>query len=223
MVNSDLLDIDYTRDVIIISHPRSGSSWLQSCFPHVNCFEPFSRFATVNFNGNNVTFDQNKQSKKYAEGEYVAMVADRIFELSRITSPKSVKVHSFFLNTPRMIDWINSQDATVVFLERRDKLKAFKSLIISYTLNTWVGPITKSSVTADMNVVVELYKRIFDPHVDWNKTKLKHQFQTVYYEDLILENKLVSSNPPFIKQNTTDVVIENWDQIHDHLVSNKLI
>ena len=57
MANSDLLDINPDQDVIIISHPRSGSTWLQSCLPHVNCSEPFSKFVTVNFHNNDVTFN----------------------------------------------------------------------------------------------------------------------------------------------------------------------
>ena len=223
MTNSDLIDINPNRDVIIISHPRSGSTWLQSCLPHVNCFEPFSKFITINFHGDHVKCTLLKEPKQYSESEFVTMMSDRILEMSGLTKPKSVKIHSFYLNRPDMVDWINAQDATVVFLGRRDKLKAFKSLLIAYSLHAYIGPISKSSVTVDMNMVAELYKRVNDPNIDLNKNKLKHKIQTVYYEDLILENKLVSSNPPAVKQNTTDVVIENWDQIHEWMLSVNLI
>ena len=153
----------------------------------------------------------------------LAMMSDRIVGLSKVSKPKSVKIHSFYLNRPDIVDWVNSQNATVVFLERRDKLKAFKSLAIAYTLNAWMIPITASSVTVDMDMVVNLYNRVIDPNVESNKNKLKHKIQTAYYEDLMLENKLVSSNPPAQKQNTTDVTIENWNQIHEYMLSINLI
>ena len=224
MVNSDLLDIDYTRDVIIISHPRSGSSWLQSCFPHVNCFEPFSRFLTIDFHGEDVHCAVPPTPKEYSSAaEFSAMVADTIGVLSRITKPKSVKIHSILLQSPDIVDWINAQDATVIFLERRDKEKTFRSLLIAYSLNRWFGTINESSVTVDITLAVDLYHRVNDPKIQINKNKLKHNIQTVYYEDLMLENKLVSSNPPAVKQNTTDVVIENWDQIHEWMLSINLI
>jgi Sulfotransferase domain len=223
MANSDLLNINPNRDVIIISHPRSGSTWLQSCLPQVNCFEPFSKFITINFHGDHVKCTLLKEPMQYSESEFVAMMQDRIQEMSGLTKPKSVKIHSFYLNRPDMMEWINAQDATVVFLERRDKFKAFKSLLIAYSLHAYIGHIPKSSVTVDMNMVGELYKRVNDQNLELNKNKLKHQIQTVYYEDLILENKLVSHNPPAVKQNTTDVVIENWEQVHDFMLQNNLI
>jgi hypothetical protein len=140
--------------------------------------------------------------------------------LDSITKPKSVKIHSFHLKRPDLLDWINRQNATVVVLERRDKLEAFKSLLIAYSLNTYMGPISESSVTVDIDMVIELYKRIQDPILELNKTKLKHKIQTVYYEDLMLENKLISDNPPILRQNTThNTVILNWDEIHNHVLS----
>lgn len=223
MANSDLLDINPDQDVIIISHPRSGSTWLQSCLPHVNCSEPFSKFVTVNFHGNDVTFDQLPKPTQYSESEYIAFMSDRIAGLSKVTKPKSVKIHSFHLNRPDIVDWVNSQNATVVFLERRDKLKAFKSLAIAYTLNAWIIPITASSVTVDMDMVGNLLNRVIDPNVESNKNKLSHKIQTACYEDLVLENKLVSSNPPAHKQNTTDVKIDNWTEIHEYMLSINLI
>ena len=83
-----------------------------------------------------------------------------------------------------------------------------------------MGPISESSVTVDIDMVIELYKRIQDPILELNKTKLKHKIQTVYYEDLMLENKLISDNPPILRQNTThNTVILNWDEIHNHVLS----
>lgn len=224
MVNSDLIEINPNRDVIIISHPRSGSTWLQSCLPHVNCSEPFSRFMTVSYQDDNISCTLQKTPTPYSSAaEFSAMVSDRVLKLSSITKPKSVKIHSILLQNQDIIDWINAQDATVVFLERRDKLKAFKSLLIAYKLHAWFGPITESSVNIDINVAAELYNRVNDPNINLNKKKLTHQSQTVYYEDLMSENKLVSSNPPAQIQNTTDVIIENWDEISAYLSSINLI
>lgn len=219
MINSNLLDLDSNRDVIIISHPRSGSMWLQSCLPHVNCFEPFSKFLEVNFQGDYVNCVLLKEPKQYSESEMNAFVADRILRLSNVTKPKAVKIHSFYLRRPDILNWINAQNATVVVLERRDKLKAFKSLLVAYSLNAYMGPIDKSSVTVDMNMAAELYRWIDNPIIESDKTKLKHKIQTVYYEDLMLENKLVSSNPPISQQNTTNTVVENWHEIHNHVLS----
>lgn len=223
MANSDLLHINPDQDVIIISHPRSGSTWLQSCLPHLNCSEPFSKWLTVDFQGDDITFGQHSEPKHYTDSEFVSLVLDKMSDLSKITKPKSVKIHSFLLNRPGIVNWINEQNATVVCLERRDKLKAFKSLIIAYTLNNWIGPMPKSSVTVDINMVADLYKRVVDPNLEANKNKLQHEIQTAYYEDLLLENKLISSNPPALQQHTTHVVIENWDQIHNYMLSTNLI
>ena len=215
----DRLNIDPNRDVIIISHPRSGSMWLQSCLSHVNCFEPFSKFLKLDFQDDYVDCVLLKQPKEFSPAEMSAFVADRIAGLDGITKPKAVKIHSFYLRRPDILNWINAQNATVVALERRDKLKAFKSLLVAYSLNAYMGPIDKSSVTVDMNMAAELYRRIDNPIIESDKTKLKHKIQTVYYEDLMLENKLVSSNPPISQQNTTNTVIENWHEIHNHLLS----
>ena len=138
MINSDLLDIDPNRDVIIISHPRSGSTWLQSCLPHVNCSEPFSRFLKLDFQDNYVDSVLLGEPKQYSALEMDAFVIERTLELSGITKPKSVKIHSFYLKRPDILDWINQQNATVVSLERQDKLKAFKSLLVAYSLNAYI-------------------------------------------------------------------------------------
>jgi hypothetical protein len=75
---SRLLNLDLNQDVIIISHPRSGSTWLQSCLPHVNCFEPFSRFLQINFCGDDVDCVQLKRPRQYSVLEMNAFVVDRM-------------------------------------------------------------------------------------------------------------------------------------------------
>lgn len=203
--------IDKNKDVIIISHPRSGSNWFQSSLEHFNSREIFS--LNSNFTGEirNRTFVMSKYSDIKLQN---SVIYDRIKLLNSITEPKSVKIHTFHFNE-EILNWLYKQSCTVVWLERKDKLAAFKSLLIAKTLNQFVGPVTAKSVNVTLHDINYWYRLINTPVELINniKSHIATDINYVFYEDMINDSYFDNKKSWVSRQFTTDVAIENWDDI----------
>ena len=214
--------VDSTKDVIIIGHPRSGSFWLQSCMPHFNCNETFNvvQIDVVGNDGKRFLVS-GKTPMRIDEDERERRILSRIKLLDEVTVPKCVKILSYQI-TNTVIDWINNQDATVIWLERKDKLTAFKSLLISNTLNKFVGKITTSSVKVDVEQLRWLHYILLNHERDARiKAGINKSIEFAFYEDLIVTMADQPTNME--KQNTTSVTIENWDEVVEYMRVNELM
>ena len=216
------IDIPDDKNLVILSHPRSGSTWFQSCFPQYNCTEAFNiRYMGMYGQDDKLQFAFRSQPFPASPEETTKLIAERIQVISKIAVPKSLRVH--IAQVENIIgDWIEQQNATIVTISRRDKLATFKSLCVALQHQKFIGhlPVNSVRINVDERIkkiyyaiyyVPDAAKRILDTH------DVKH----FYFEDL-LSYGLDSNNPHVVEQNTKEIVIENWEEILNYLADNNL-
>lgn len=217
------MKIDNTRDVIILGHPRSGSFWMQSCLPHYDCREAFN---TVNFditgkNEQRLLISPYKSVLLDKSSEDVE-ISNRISILNSIDVPKVTKILTFQFQyahrtmwNDTIFDWVNSQNANIYWIKRKDKLASFKSLLVADALGKYMGPINATSCTVDVKRLDWLIDSLSYSKDDYIKSRINKPIEYVFYEDLLeTEFKTKSS---MIVQNSSNVKISNWNEIINNL------
>jgi len=223
-----------TSNIIILGHPRSGSYWLQECLTQYNMNELFNirNVSSVEI-GEDGLICSDYSTNIFDTDTEIAIKEQRNKLFESITDPKSVKFHWFQLDSWNR-DWILSQkDSLIMFIERKDKVAAFKSLLIANHLKQFKGKLEKQHIIVDLNSVHECYSAIWQ--VDSFIDKIKQQFlcKHFFYEDMLLFPESIWFNPnkcKIVKQNSIEhVTIDNWEEIINILkmencdVSNKRI
>jgi hypothetical protein len=215
------MKIDPNRDIIIIGHPRSGSYWLQSCLPHFNCREAFNvlNFDIVGQKDNRFVMANYKDIELTKEEE-LKKIEERIKLVDEITVPKCVKILTYQFND-LILEWVNRQNADIIWIERLDNRKAFRSLLIADKLGAYVGRVDDATITVDLSRALWLHKKLKDEDRDeWIMENLKAPVQEVYYENLVNDETFDKSSSSMKIQNTTKVIISNWQEIVDYLHAN---
>lgn len=221
------------NNILIISHPRSGSYWFQESLNRYDTNELFNlKNIDVEFFHDRLVIS-NYANKNLSELEKLYEYERRSKIFDSIIEPKSIKIHHYQL-TPWVKDWIlNSKNLEVIFLERKNKTSAFYSLIISNALKKFKGIHKKKLITININDITECWNSIFvvDPFIDVLKQKLS--WSHWYYEDALHLKKTEWFDPDrakILKQNTvSEVKIQNIDQInlflkeHNYDISAKRI
>jgi len=220
------IDIPDDKNVVILSHPRSGSSWFQSCLPHYNCFEAFNtKFMDIkqlSINPPKFSFPVRSESNNLSSEETTNLIIKRMKMLELIKSPISVKVHYSYMENI-IADWIIKQNPTVIDIARKDKISTFKSLCISLYYKKFYNnhPTDPIKITVDDNIK-KIHSSIYSIPESAKRILDKFDTKTFYYEDL-MTHELTSRNPrPIIQQNTKEIIIENWEEILNYLDRNKL-
>ena len=211
-----------SKNVVIISHPRSGSYWLQEClYKHYNMDELFNvRNITKVF-----TTPKKLLVSNYSENNtHDKTVRESIF--NSIEIPKVVKIHSFQID-----DWIKfwilkQNNIAVIFLERQNKEVAFKSLLISNHLKKFKGDMPALNISVNLDTVKECYNAIFHSCDFTNIIKSKFQSLHLYYEDALLMKQTSWFDPNKVeikKQDTTKKIqITNYDEVLKLLKASQL-
>jgi hypothetical protein len=215
------MKINSNRDVIIIGHPRSGSYWLQSCLPHFNCREAFNvlNFDVVGQRDNRLVLS-NYRDTELPKEEELRLIEERIKLIDDITVPKCVKILTYQFND-LILDWVNKQDADIIWIERLDNRKAFRSLLIADKLGAYVGQVDDATITVDPSRALWLHGKLKDDERDeWIMENINGDVEEVYYENLLNDTTFDKSLSPMKIQNTTKVNISNWQEIVDYLHSN---
>jgi hypothetical protein len=215
------MELNPNNSVIIFSHPRSGSTWIQDSLPQFNLVELFTMYCHIK----SVDIDTGI---KYSYLSEPANDIDYRFELfdafQKHHSAISVKVHLHLL-TDQICEFFKSKDLQYVLLDRRNNLDTFWSLLIA--LNT----LELHNTVNAKSIVVS--RQSFDDTIDImnsckNKIdKIKVQFNPVniVYEDLL--TKKISSiwNPSlkYMVQNAKDKIqIENIEEVNFWLKNSLL-
>lgn len=219
------MQVNPNRDVIIIGHPRSGSFWFQSCLPQFNCREAFN---TVNLD---IT---GSDGRKFTMTPYRSVLMEvpqenqeiqrRIQLVNDIAVPKSVKILTFqFMYAHRtkwnenIFNWVDQQDADVIWIKRRDQLAGLKSLLIADALGKYLGPIDDQSVTINLERLPWILDTIGHHRDQYILDRINRAVEYVYYEDLVADNTFDKSLTHMQEQNTTRVNIENWHQVVENI------
>lgn len=209
-------------NVLIISHPRSGSYWFQEClYKHYNMDELFNvrNIAKV------FTAPKRLLVSNYSENETQdKTVRESIFNSIKI--PKAVKTH-FFQIDDWTKNWILKQNnIAVIFLERKNKEAAFKSLLISNHLKKFKGTLPSLSIQVKLDTVKECHNAIFYKDDFINKVKEKFAHLHFFYEDALQMEKtdwFDASQVEIKKQDSTSrIQIENYGEVQNLLKVEEL-
>lgn len=219
------MKINPNRDVIIIGHPRSGSFWMQSCLPHFNGRETFN---TVNFDilriEGNRFFLSNYKSVLLDKQQEDIEIAKRIDLLKQVSVPKCVKILTFQFQyahrteyNQNIFDWVNSQDADVYWIKRKDKLASFKSLLVADSLGAYVGKIKHTETTINVDRLPWLIDSLTYNKDQYIRSQINKPIIDVTYEDLLIDPEFDKSSTNMVEQNSTHVNITNWDEVVNNL------
>lgn len=220
--------IDLSKDVVLIGHPRSGSFWLQACFPHFNCKETFN-IDTIDIveKQDRCLIMSDYKIKYLTQTESDLETAKRIDILNSINVPKIVKILTFqffysFGNVcnQRIFDWVNNQDANFYWIKRKDRLASLRSLIIADAAGKFIGDIPVNEVVADIKKLPLLLSALSYDKDSVIREKIAKPIEFVYFEDLLADQSFDKSLTYYKEQNTKNVVIKNWDQVLEAIPSN---
>jgi hypothetical protein len=217
------IDIPDDKNLIILSQPRSGSTWFQSCFPQYNCTEAFNiRYMNMDEQNGKLEFCFRKQPFTASSEETTRLIAQRIEKINKITVPKSLRVH--VAQVEDIIgDWITQQNATIISISRKDKIATFKSLCVALQQQKFIGQLSTESFSVNIDErIKKIYYAIYYVPDSAKRIMDSYDINNFYYEDLLTSN-LISHNPPVLEQNTKDIVIENWGEILNYLDDNNLL
>lgn len=204
------------NNIVIISHPRSGSYWFQECIDYYDTNELFNiNNVDVKFFNGKITFSNYINGRR--SGDIVEYLRrEEIF--NSIKHPKSVKIHHYqFLDQWIQNFVLNLKDTDIIFFERKDKVKAFYSLLISNALSKFKGLHTKQEIKIDLSTIDECWQTIFNVDPVIEKIKEKFNCSHYFYEDALNleDNKWFNkSRARIVKQDTTEsVAISNIDEV----------
>jgi len=226
--------MNISTNIIILGHPRSGSYWFQECLPQYNMNELFNvrNISSVELGNNElICSDFSINVINDIDEIFIKELRNKLFESVQV--PKSIKFHWFQLDKWNR-DWIMSQkNSSIVFIERKDKIIAFKSLLIANHLKKFKGKLEKQNITIDLKSVHECYAAIWQVDSFIDTIKQKFLYKHFFYEEALSISESIWFNPnrcKIIKQNSVEhVTIDNWEEIINVLkmencdVSNKRI
>ena len=91
-------------------------------------------------------------------------------------------------------------------------------MLIADTLGIWEGKIPVKSLKINTNKVKRAYETIFVRDA-YNQIRedLNKEFQEVFYEDLLIDHTFDTSKSKIINQNSSNVEIENVNEINQIL------
>lgn len=206
--------IDPTKNLIILTHPRSGSTWFQSKLSHFNCHELFNL---------GVRFHYTPKGPKAIEFG-LKLTKDELQNRIRAFNhykkqyrTVSIKIHLNQLHDG-ITDFIKSEDFEIIDLRRRDIPSALMSYIIAVNTQEWTGEIQKRNIKIDYDQfchVIESFQQCKLNNIMFHN--LFPNIKTIYYEDSMHWN--VSSYWKFKswirKQDAKSItVIENLDALN---------
>ncbi len=208
--------LDPNKPVVIFSHPRSGSTWIQDSLPQFNLSELFTLYCKI----------KSVDLEKGIHYEYSTTAASDIdyrFELFELFKKRhtaiSVKIQLHLL-TRDICKFFEGQELQYVLIDRTNKLDTFWSLLIAlHTLEFHNTLNTKKIV-----VTKELFlsaKRILNV-CENTKTIIREKFKPteIIYENFIQDSSLYTTtiSKKYIVQNSKNkVVIENIEEVTDWL------
>lgn len=198
------MELDPNKSIVIFSHPRSGSTWVQDSLPQFNLSELFTMYCHIK------SVDINS-GIRYSYSSEPANDLDYRFELfdkfQKQHNAISVKVHLHLL-TDQICDFVESKDLQYVLLERNNNMDTFWSLLIAFntlelhnTINTKTIFVSRQSFDDAVYIINECKNRIDEVRRRFNPIE-------IMYEDMIQEPISTVWNPSskYIVQNAKDKI-----------------
>lgn len=204
------------KSVIILSHPRSGSTWIQDSLPQFNLSELFTMYCGIKSVDINTGIRYNYSTTANTDIDYRFNLFDKFSEKHKAIS---VKTHLHLL-TNQLCEFFAERDLQYILLERKNKRDTFWSLLIALntlelhnTVNKRNTKISLSSINDAIHIMKKCDNKISTVSNMFNPIK-------IYYEDMICLPKSEWWNPSnkYIVQDAKNVItIENLNEVTDYL------
>ncbi len=129
---------------------------------------------------------------------------------------KSVKIHKFQIDST-LLDWIKKNDLFIINLERKDKEKQLKSLLIANHLKKFFGRLQKSKIIIQHKEFIQCQEAL-TKNIDIHKS-LGKPYLNLLYEDLLNCPKTDWFDPErsrHVRQNSSETIeIVNWAEVQE--------
>lgn len=210
------LILDPNKSVIILSHPRSGSTWIQDSLPQFNLSELFTMYCGIKSVDINTGIRYNYSTIANTDIDYRFELFDKFTKEHQAIS---VKTHLHLL-TEQLCMFFAERDLQYLLLERKNKRDTFWSLLIALntlelhnTINKKNINVSISSIDDAIYIMKECDRKIVSISKMFNPTK-------IYYEDMIALPKSEWWNPSakYVVQDAKNIVtIENITEVMNYL------
>lgn len=230
--------IDPDKSLIIFSHPRSGSHWVQESI----CNSSYHKFNLREFFHLKVRYDIDYElkvakGKLRANNEKICYSTERKHRIHTYQQIQSdygnvcAKIHVELAIVPDLLSFLIEEKSNTqyILLERKNKMDVFWSDLIASTTNEWVSNLNQTMTGNTEKPCIEIKKDIFERVLSSLNTFNKHcdtlsnsfDMTHVYYEDLLNQpfNKWWNpTNNIFKIQNEKNrTTISNYEQVLEWL------
>jgi len=208
--------IDITRPIVILSHPRSGSTWIQDSLPQFNLSELFTMYCGIKSVNLDTGIQYNYSTTAANDLDYRFDLFDMFLEKHKAIS---VKTHLHLLTEP-ICDFFEKKDLQYILLKRKNKRDTFWSLLIALNTLELHNTINKKSIRVT-NALIDDALYILD-QCDKNTEMVTNKFNPlkICYEDMLTlpKNNWWKPSNKYVIQNAKDVVtIENINEVTEYL------
>lgn len=208
--------LDPNKPVVIFSHPRSGSTWIQDSLPQFNLSELFTMYCGIKSVDLEKGIRYSYSTTANTDLEYRFELYDQFLLKHKSTSVK-VQLH---LLTEQICEFFEKKDLQYVLLERMNKRDTFWSLLIALTTLELHNTINKKTIVIDNETIHDALHIL--EQCDKNIEMVCDRFNPIKirYEDMLLLPKSEWWNPStrYIVQDAKNVVtIENLTEVTDYL------
>lgn len=204
------------KSVIILSHPRSGSTWIQDSLPQFNLSELFTMYCGIKSVDMDTGIRYNYSTVANTDIDYRFELFDTFNDKHKAIS---VKTHLHLL-TDSICEFFAERDLQYILLERKNKRDTFWSLLIALNTLELHNTVHKKNISVSLSSIdnaIHIMKKC-----DNKITTVSKRFNPIkiYYEDMIVLPKSEWWNPStrYIVQDAKNVVtIENLTEVTDYL------
>lgn len=208
--------LDPHKSVIILSHPRSGSTWIQDSLPQFNLSELFTMYCGIKSVDIDTGIRYNYSTIANRDLDYRFELFDKFKDKHKAIS---VKTHLHLL-TDQLCEFFAERDLQYLLLERKNKRDTFWSLLIALNTLELHNTINKKNINVSLSSIDDA---VYIMRECDNKIKtVCERFNPIkiYYEDMIQLPKSEWYNPSnkyIIQDAKTKVTIDNLTEVLNYL------
>jgi hypothetical protein len=238
-----MIELDRYKSLIIFSHPRSGSHWVQesickASYPtFFNLREFFHPIVTydINYNLKTVKGTIRPANKVILYSDDLTQRKQTYKQIQREYGNVCAKIHVEVAVKSDMLSFLleEKSNSQYLLIERKNKMDVFWSDLIASTTKEWVNMSNQPVIEDIKKPSIEITKDIFERVVasinmfDKQSDILKNNFniKNIYYEDLLSHpiSEWWSPDNIFKIQNAKNkTTISNYQQVLDWLKESKI-
>lgn len=211
-----VFNIDPDKPIVILSHPRSGSTWIQDSLPQFNLSELFTMYCGIK------SVDIHN-GIRYSYLSDPANDLDYRFKLFNMFQKHhiaiSVKVHLHLL-TDQICDFFESKDLQYVLLKRKNDIDTFWSLLIALNTLEFHNTVSTTDIIVSRQSFIDAIQIMNKCENRIDQVKKRFKPIEIIYEDMIQVSPSAIWNPSsnYIVQNAKEKVnIINIEEINGWL------